>query len=217
MSDFGDGRCSGMKLDLEGRTLQGLTAFGTFVVLNVLYLLTCLPVITIGAATSSLYEVALRYADDERGSLLRDYLAALPRNALRGTAVLLLLGVPVLALLFAARFWYSFGSALSLMGMLVAALAALYLLGALLHGLALVAAFDAGIVATVRNALLMPGAEPLRTAGLVLLPVTAVLMALVVPSTLLLVGTIGCSVGAYLGALLLRPIYRRLSPEYAAA
>lgn len=205
-----------MKLDLEGRTLQGLTSFGTFVALNLLYLLTCLPVITIGVATSSLYEVALRYADDERGTPLRDYLRALPRNALRATAVLLALGIPVLVLLFAARFWYSFGSALSLMGMLVAALAALYLFAALLHGFALVAAFDAGIRATVRNALLMPGAEPLRTAGLVLLPVAAVLMSLVIPSTLVLVGTVWCSVGAYLSALLLRPIYRRLSSECAA-
>lgn len=206
-----------MKIDLEGRTLQGLTAFGTFVALNVLYLITCLPVITIGTATSSLYEVALRYADDERGNPLRDYLRGLVRNARRGTAALLALGVPVLMLGFAARFWYSSDSALSLMGMLVAALAASYLFGALLHAFLLVAAFDAGVRVTLRNALLMPGAEPLRTAGLVLLPVTAVLMAMVIPSVLVLVGTIGCSVGAYFSALLLRPVYRRLSAEYSAS
>lgn len=204
-----------MKLDLEGRTLQGLTAFGTFVALNVLYLLSCLPVVTIGTATSSLYEVALRYADDERGNLLRDYLAGLLCNARRGTAVLVALGVPVLMLGFAARFWYSSGSALSLMGTLVAALAAIYLIGALLHAFALVAAFDAGVLQTLRNALLMPGAEPVRTAGLVLLPVSAALMMLVIPSFLVIVGTIGCSVGAYFAALLLRPVYRRLSAEYA--
>lgn len=205
-----------MKLDPEGRTLHGLTTFATFVVLNLLYLITCLPVLTIGAATSSLYEVGLRYADHERGNPLRDYLVGLVRNARRGTAVLLALGVPMLVLLFAARFWYSFGSAFSLLGMLAALLAALYLGGALLHGFALVAAFDAGIRTTVRNALLLPGAEPLRTAGLVLLPLTAALMALVIPSTLVLIGTIGCSFGAYLSALLLRPVYRRLSAEYAA-
>lgn len=205
-----------MRLDLEGRTLHGLTTFAIFVVLNLLYLATCLPVLTIGAATSSLYEVGLRYADHERGNPLRDYLVGLGRNARRGTAVLFALGIPVLVLLFAARFWYSFGGVLSLLGMLVAALAALYLSGALLHGLALVAAFDAGIRVTLRNALLLPGAEPLRTAGLVLLPVMAVLMSLVIPSTLVLVGTIGCWIGAYLSALLLRPVYHRLSAEYAA-
>lgn len=205
-----------MKIDLEGRALQGLTSFATFVVLNLLYLLTCLPIITIGAATSSLYEVALRYADDERGNLLRDYVGTLPRNARRGTAVLLALGVPLLMLLFAARFWYTFGSALSLLGMLVAALAAIYLFAAMLHAFALVAAFKAGVRATLRNAVLMPGAEPLRTAGLVLLPVMTVLLSLVFPSMLVLVGTIGCSVGAYIGALLLRPVYRRLSAEYDA-
>lgn len=217
MPDFVHERRAGMKLDLEGRTLQGLTTFGTFVALNVLYLLTCLPVITIGAATASLYEVGLRYADDERGNPLRDYLRGLMRNARRGTAVLLVLGAPVLLLGFSARFWYSSASVLSLMAMLVAALAAIYLFGALLHAFALVAAFDAGVRTTLRNALLMPGAEPLRTAGLVLLPVTSVLMAMVNPSFLVLLGTIGCSVGTYVSALLLRPVYRRLSAEYSAS
>lgn len=206
-----------MKVNLEGRTLQGLTEFGTFVALNVLYLLTCLPLVTLGAATSSLYEVALRYADDERGRPLQDYLGGLLRNARRGTAVLFALGVPVLMLAFAARFWYSSGSVLSLMGTLVAALAAIYLFAALLHAFALVAAFDAGVGQTLRNALLMPGAEPVRTAGLVLVPVTGVLMAMVIPSVLIIVGTIGCSVGAYLSALLLRPVYRHLSAGGAGA
>src|SRR5699024_233314 len=146
---------------------------------------------------SSLYEVGLRYADHERGNPLRDYLVGLGRNARRGTAVLFALGIAVLVLLFAARFWYSFGGVLSLLGLLVAALAALYLSGALLHRLAPVAASAAGLRVTPRNALLLPGAEPLRTAGLVLLPVMAVLMSLVIPSTLVLVGTIGCWIGAY--------------------
>lgn len=202
-----------MRIDLENRALQGLTAFGTFVVLNVMFLLSCLPLLTVGAATSALLEVALRYADEERGSPLRDYLAALVGNLRRGTAVLVALGLPILALVFAARFWSSFDSAIALMATLVAALAAIYLLGALLHALALVAAFEAGAVRTLRNALLMPGAEPLRTLGLVLIPLTALLLILVIPTFLVVMGTIGCFLGAFLAALLLRPVYRRLSAD----
>ncbi len=203
-----------MRIDLENRALQGLTAFGTFVVLNAVYLLSCLPLLTIGAATSALLEVALRYADEERGSPLRDYFAALVRNLPRGTAVLGALGGPMLALLFAARFWYSSGSAIAVMATLVATLASIYLLGALLHALALVAAFDAGVVATLRNALLLPGAEPVRTLGLVLIPVGALLLILVVPTFLVIMGTIGCFLGAFLAALLLRPVYRRFSRDF---
>jgi len=66
-----------MKVDPESPAVQGLTTFLAFVVLNLLYLMTCLPVVTIGVATSALYEVTFRYADEERGNLLRDYIAAL--------------------------------------------------------------------------------------------------------------------------------------------
>ncbi|AXK46781.1 YesL family protein [Brachybacterium saurashtrense] len=202
-----------MRIDPEIRTFQGVTTFGTFAVLNVLYLLACLPVLTAGAATSALLEVAMRYTDGERGTPLRDFLVALVRNAPRATLVLLVLGAPIPLLLWVGWFWYLSGSALSLVAMLIAGLAALYLCGALLHGLALVAAFEAGPLRTVRNALLLPGADPLRTAGLVLLPVGSVLVVLAVPSTLFLLLTIGCSAGAVLAALLLRPIYRRLTGD----
>lgn len=199
-----------MAIDLEGRTVQGIGAFAVMVVLNLLYLLACVPLVTAGAATSALLEVMLRYADHERGRPLVDFLRALRANLLRATAVHLALGVPVLALLFAARFWFTVGGALSLAGTLMAVLMALYLLGALLHGLALVAAVDEPVRATLRNALLLPGGEPLRTAGLVLIPAGMIALALVVPGAGWLLLTIGASAGGYLAALLLRASYRRL-------
>ena len=198
-----------MAIDLENRTLQGLNAFVAFVVLNLLYLLCCLPLITAGAATSALLEVTLRYVDEERGHLLRDFLRALMRDFPRATAVHLVLGLPLLALLFIARFWITLGGPLSLLGAVIALLAALYLAGAWIQAMGLVAAFRAPLRQTLRNALLLPGAEPLRTAGLVLLPVTLVALALVVPGAGWVVATIGASVAGYLAALILRGIHRR--------
>jgi len=197
------------RIDPGGRAVQGLTTFLSFVVLNILFLVACLPVITLGAAGSALLEVTLRYADEERGYLVKDFVLALGRNALRATAVHLLLSIPMLLLAFAAAFWLMLDSPLSLMAALVAGLGAVYLLAALIHGLALVAAFDAGIGRTLRNALLLPGAEPLRTMGLVLIPVTGLALVLIMPVLGWILVTIGCSFGAYLMALLLRPVHSR--------
>ncbi|MBP2437221.1 DUF624 domain-containing protein [Microbacterium amylolyticum] len=47
-----------MRIDTDSRTLQGATTFLSFIGLNVLLLLTCLPIITIGAATSALFRVS---------------------------------------------------------------------------------------------------------------------------------------------------------------
>lgn len=202
-----------MSRDLEGRAVQGLVTFLSLVLLNVLYLLCCLPVITIGAATSALYEVMLRFADEERGYPVRDFLRALVRNLGRGTAVWLLLGLPLAALLFAARFWVSSGSVVSLLATVAAALAACYVAAALLHGLALVAAYREGVGRTLRNALLLPGAEPLRSAGLVVVPAVVIALTLVAPGFVWIALTVGASASALLSALILRPLYRDYTPS----
>lgn len=202
-----------MAIDLENRTVQGLNAFVAFVLLNVLHLLCCLPLLTLGAATSALLGVTTRYADEERGRLLRDYLRDVVKDFPRATAAHLVLGVPILALLFAARFWSMLDGPSSLVAALVAGLAALYLLGAWIHAMALVACFRATFAQTLRTALLLPGAEPLRTAGLVLVPAALLALALVVPGAIWIVLTVGVSAGAYLMALILRGIHRRYPSE----
>ena len=55
---------------LIGRTL---TRIVDLVILNIVYLLFCLPVVTIGAATSALYYVTTRMADGTYVSPLRDF------------------------------------------------------------------------------------------------------------------------------------------------
>jgi uncharacterized membrane protein YesL len=198
-----------MRVDPDSRSAQGLTTFLQFVALNVLYMAACLPVVTAGAATAALYEVTLRYADEERGYLIRGFLVGLRRNLWRGTAVGLVLGVPAAMAGFAAAFWLGLGSALGTAVGTVAVLLTAYLVAALLCALALVARFADPLGRIVRNALLLPLAEPLRTLALLLRPVATVSLLYVYPAAAVLVLTIGFSVGAYVDALVLHSIFRR--------
>ncbi len=198
-----------MRIDPDGRTVQGVTVLILFAVLNVLYLVTCLPVVTIGAATSSLLEVTHRYADDERGDLVRGYLVALRRNAGAGTGVFLALGVPAAMLAFSGVFWLSLDGVGTAVAGLLSLLGVAFLLAALLYGLALVGTHTAPVRQTLRNALLLPLAEPVRTGALVLIPVTGLALLYVWPASWVLGATVGFSVGAYLQALVLRGVFAR--------
>jgi uncharacterized membrane protein YesL len=198
-----------MRVDPDSRSAQGLTTFLQFVALNVLYMVACVPVVTAGAATAALYEVALRYADEERGYLITGFLTALRRNLWRGSAVGLLFGVPIVMLGFAAAFWLALGSALGTAVGTITVLFIAYLAAALLYGLALVARYADPLGRTVRNALLLPLGEPLRTLALLLRPVATVSLLYVYPPTAVLVLTIGFSVGAYVDALVLHGVFRR--------
>lgn len=186
-----------------------MTVLILFMVLNVLYLVTCLPVVTIGAATSSLLEVTHRYADDERGDLVRGYFVALRRNLGRGTLVFLALGLPVAMLLFSGIFWLSLDGIPTAVAGLLCLVGAAFFAAAVFYGLALVGTHEAPLRQTLRNALLLPLAEPVRTGALVLIPVAGFLLLYVWPAAWVLALTVGFSVGAYLQALVLRGVFAR--------
>lgn len=198
-----------MQVDPYNRSVHGLTTLLAFIALNVMYILTCLPVITIGVATSALFEVTMRYADEERGDLIKGYVVALGRNLGQATAAFLALGLPAGLLAFAAVFWFSYDSTVSGAAAILAGLGSAYLFGALLWALALVAAFRNSLGQTLRNALLLPVTEALRTVGLVLVPWTLLALSIVAPGFVWLTLTLGLSLGAYGMAFLFRSGFAR--------
>jgi len=198
-----------MRIDPESRALSGLTTFLTFVALNLLYLVLCVPVITIGAATSALYEVTMRYSDDESGHPLKDFLPAFLANFGRATLVMLGLLAPAVLLGYSSVFWFSMPSILGGVAGIVAVLGALYLFAAFLYGMAQVASFRAPVRQTLKSALLLPAAEPVRTLGVLLIPVSLVAFTILFPPFGFIVLTVGFSVGAYATAFLFRSVFGR--------
>lgn len=84
-----------------------------FFVLNLVFLITCIPVFTIGTALASLYYVMFKEIKGEYGYVVRTYLREFKRNFKTGTiAFLMLLGVGGV-LLFNLLFWPVQGTRLS--------------------------------------------------------------------------------------------------------
>jgi uncharacterized membrane protein YesL len=200
-----------MKIDPENRSIQGINGFLGFVALNVMYLVTCIPIVTIPAATSALYEVTIRYSDDESGRPVKDFFPAFAHNAGRATLLGLCLGVPMLLLAASAVFWGSHPSILAGSATVIAVCAAVYLFAALLYAMALTAVYTAPFRQTLKNALLLPPAEPVRTMAILLIPIALVAITIVVPLFGVILATVGCSVGAYASAFIFRAAFARRS------
>ena len=113
-----------MKTKFVNPVLDFINTLCSFIALNIVFLITCIPVVTIGAALSSLYYVTLKEARGEYGYLVRPYLREFRRNLKAGTAAFVILFVIGAALLFNLVFWYSMGNALSavLTGLMIIAL-----------------------------------------------------------------------------------------------
>lgn len=201
-----------MRIDPEGRTAQGVTGFLGFVALNLLYLVLCLPVVTIGAATAALFEVTIRYSDDESGRPLNDFLPAFRRSFKSGTLLAATLLLPMLVLAFAAVFWSGSPTVLGGVAMIGSIVAAVYCFTAFLYAMALTAVYENPYRATLKNALLLPMAEPVRTIGLLLIPATLVSVTAMFPMFAVILATVGFSVGAYGAAFLFRSVFARHTP-----
>ncbi|MGI6155541.1 MAG: DUF624 domain-containing protein [Enterococcus lemanii] len=199
-----------MKYKPNNSFVKGLNTSVQFVLLNVIYLLLCLPIVTIGVATSALFEVTLKYADHEKGYLLLGFFHALKENWKKATAAYLILGVPLLLMSYSSVFWLSMGQSIitTIIGFLSLIFIG-YLWIVLTYSLALIARFDTSFKQTLKNAFLLPLAEPTRSLGLLLIPITCLCLIILFPNFKLLLLLFGFSFMNYVSSFLLLAIFKK--------
>ena len=66
--------------NIDSPFMRLLSDISDLIVLNLLWLLCCLPVITIGASTSAMYYVAFRFVQHKGGSIRQEFLRAFRQN-----------------------------------------------------------------------------------------------------------------------------------------
>lgn len=77
--------------DMDSPVMRFISRFCDIAVLNVVFLLTCLPIFTIGAANTALYDVVFRMDTDREEALLRTYFRSFQENFRQGTSIWLVL------------------------------------------------------------------------------------------------------------------------------
>ena len=76
-----------MKLDINGKLYFIISKVTDLVILNVLYLLCCIPIVTIGAATTGLYYVALKMAENSEAYIFRSFMKSFKENFRQATVI----------------------------------------------------------------------------------------------------------------------------------
>lgn len=84
----------------DSKLMQIIGRITDLIILNLLYLLTCLPLFTIGAATSALYTMCFRLMREEYSGIVKSYFRAFKAEFGQSTVVWLLLVVVVMPALF---------------------------------------------------------------------------------------------------------------------
>lgn len=138
----------------DSKIMRTMSRVGDLMVLNLLFLATCIPLVTIGAASAALYTVCFRFGTEKEGKLVRTYFRAF-RGNLRQGAILWLI-VLFFGAVSAANAWI-FYSAQGVLHWAFLPFAVLFVLVVLLDGyiFPLLSQFSNSVGYTLKNALLL--------------------------------------------------------------
>lgn len=190
--------------------MRALGKIGDMICLNVMWLICCIPIITIGASTTALYTVMLRMVKNEEGYIFRGFLKAFKSNFKQSTLIWLIL------LLLGIVWTVDFRVAGFIPGMAGIILSAIFLalgfilLSVMIYIFPLTARYENGIKATFKNALILTVAKLPYTFLMVAIVVAAVFASLWSAFTLLFTLPLWLIIGGALIAWVNSYILRRV-------
>lgn len=192
-----------------------LSKMGTLIILNLLWLLFCIPIITIGPATVALYSAARRFsAEKEWPPLWKTFWGAFTANFRQALLVFLCLAPMVcLSGLYVFRAVVGVRSALWFEGLCWLAIMLTAFVCA--YAFPLIAHFENTVGGTLKNAILLPVLSPLVTLAMGLLNLLPVLLMvwnlpLFVRCSIFWLA-IGGALTAYINTKLLERVFRRFN------
>lgn len=173
-----------MKLfSMEGPVISVLNKAADLFILNIIFLITCIPIVTIGASMSALYYVTLKMARNEEGYIFRSFFRAFKENFRQATTIWVPSLLMLVVLFFDIRIANQMNSPLQKPLIIGAYFILLILLLMLLFVFPVLAKFENTVRQTVKNALLMSiGNLPFTICILVLTILPPVLITFLPPS-----------------------------------
>ncbi|MCI9074910.1 MAG: YesL family protein [Dorea sp.] len=197
---------------MDNIIVRALSRVSDLILLNILWIICSLPVVTIGASTTALYSVMLKMAANEEGYILRGFLGGFRKNWKQSTMVwmvLLLTGAVIGAdFMIVRRMPGGLGSA----GMVLTGAAALIYLIEIVFVFPLIAKFENTTLHMMKNAILIPAARFPFMALVMLLIGMCIALTFLNTMTILAGAVIWCLIGvsllAYANSFLLLGMFR---------
>ena len=141
---------------LDGPVFRFISLIADLCILNIVWLITCIPIFTIGAATASMFTLTIEMVKGNSVKIVRDFFKGVKNNFKRGTIIwLLMLGTG----LFLGLDYYMFGDMPGLMGTAVKYLItfiAVYYSFILIYIFAILPTYKNTVKNAFRNSVLLP-------------------------------------------------------------
>lgn len=113
-----------MKFNTNVPFWQFMNTLARFTALNLVYLVTLIPIITIGPARAALYSTMFAYDEHDDVNLVREYLKRFKREFKQGLAAWVLVAILATAILFGLSFWKAWDTNASYIPLILLVIAA---------------------------------------------------------------------------------------------
>ena len=203
----------------DSRIMIFLSRVADLVILNILWLVCCVPVVTIGASTTAMYHVIRHWQKDSVSSIMRDFFQSFKEDFKQATPVYLILLIPTAAVVMNAMLIFNPENSAAVPSYLLVIwfISALILLFISSFVYPVMAFFADSIFKTLRNAMVLALANLPRTILISVLNLLPVILLFVNLSFFLQSSIfwllIGGALVAYLNMSILRPVFKKLVPS----
>lgn len=203
----------GRLFDMDSPVMRFLNRVGDMMILNLMMIICCIPIITVGAAYTAMHYVVLKMMRGEEGYLIKGFFKSFARNFKQATLLWLLMLLVILVFIGdAVIFGYSgvvFPKPLVIMVIAVAVI--LFLIS--MYIFPLLARFDNSIKNTIKNAALLAVANLPKTILMAVFYILPFVIGYFSTYSYVFIFLFGISAPAYGAAWLYSGIFKKFEPE----
>ena len=137
----------------DSKFMRVMSRVGDLMIMNLIFLVTCIPIVTIGASLTALYTVCFRFGTEKEGKMVRTYFKAFKENFKQSTLLWLVILIFGAASAFNAYFFYIMPGTIRWCFLLFSCLFVLIVLTAG-YTFPLLSQFSNSMISTFKNALI---------------------------------------------------------------
>lgn len=149
--------------------MQKMTKLGNLAMLNALYLVCCLPIFTIGAATTAMHAVIYQYILDKDDEVLRPFFKAFKLNFKQATALWLPTLVLIVLLALDAYFLYTSASGWEKLLWIPFAVVFILFLMLMTYAFPMIARYETDLRSIIKNSFLLFVMDFIQSIGMLIL------------------------------------------------
>lgn len=203
----------GKILDIESPFMRVLNKLADLIYLNILTVICCIPIITVGPSMTALHYVLLKIVKNEEGYITRSFFKSFKQNFKEATLIWLILLLAICIL--TGDFLIFRYSQIDFPGwiQIVLIAVAILILFATMHLFPLLSRYENSIMNTYKNSLFMGILNLPKTVVMMLCWTLPVLIIIFIPQITPVALVLGISGPAFLNALLYKKSFQRFEPE----